>query len=121
MLGVFLAAFGVIAMPVAAQAPIPVGTMVVIGLGILAIEATWAARRFPVFPPMQPQHPLFRARAGVVFGILMAILVALIATIPMTIAYFSSADSRAEVRALAPSIYGLRVQDVASCFGGIWT
>jgi hypothetical protein len=106
MIGVFLACAGAIAMPVAAQAPIPVRTMVAIGVGILATEAVWAARRFPVFPPTQRQGPLTRARLGILFGVLMAILVSFIATIPLAIAFFSSAADRAQVRTLVPSIYG---------------
>jgi hypothetical protein len=106
MIGIFLAACIAIAMPVAFQAPIPVRTMAAEALGILAIEATWAARCFPVFPPARPQSALRRARTGVLFGVLMAIGVSLIATVPLAAALLlAGAAERAEVRAVAPLIY----------------
>ncbi len=46
MIPIFLASVLVIVMPVAAQAPIPGRTAIAMGLGFLAIEATWAAHRF---------------------------------------------------------------------------
>jgi hypothetical protein len=108
MLLVFVLAMSVTVFPMAAQAPMPVHTMVATGLCIVAIEASWAVRRYPVLPPRRHYGVPGVALAGIVglaFGILFALGLALFATLVMGVAFVFSAAIRAEILALAPSIY----------------
>jgi hypothetical protein len=106
MIPIFLASVGMIVMPGALQPPISGRTAVAMGLGILAIEATWAAHRFPVFPAMKPQGLLTRTGTGIISGLAMAFLVALLATVALGFAFLFGGISLAEIRIAAPRIYG---------------
>lgn len=105
MIGVLLASVGIIAMPVAFQAPIPSLTWPAIGLGILAIEAVWAAKRYPILRQPPPERLVARVGTGAGLGLAGAFVLALIAAVPLGLGYLAP-GSRAEVGRIAPFVFG---------------